>query len=57
MKTTHACAALALVLGVASLGGKAKEPDHLIFRRTYEAALLEARIRNVPVLVSRHKDF
>ncbi len=29
---------------------------HLHFRRTYAEALLEARIRNVPILVSRHKD-
>ena len=37
---------------------KARDPDdHLDFKKTYAAALLEARIRNVPVFVSRHKDF
>lgn len=35
---------------------KAKKP-HLQYRRTYLEALTEARIRNLPVLVSRHKDF
>ncbi len=30
--------------------------DHLRWRRTYREALLEARIRNLPVLVTRHKD-
>ncbi len=34
-----------------------KKKAHLAFQKTYEAALLEARIRNVPVFVSRHKDF
>ncbi len=29
----------------------------LAFRPTYADALLEARIRNLPVFVSRHKDF
>jgi len=36
---------------------KAKADDHLDFKKTYAAALREARIRNVPVFVSRHKDF
>lgn len=35
---------------------KAKKP-HLQYRKTYLEALTEARIRNLPVLVSRHKDF
>lgn len=30
---------------------------HLAYKKTYEAALLEARVRNLPVFVSRHKDF
>jgi len=30
---------------------------HLDYRPSYEQALLEARIRNLPVFVSRHKDF
>lgn len=36
---------------------QATKGPHLDYRRTYEAALLEARIRNVPVFVSRQKDF
>lgn len=31
--------------------------DHLAYKKTYADALLEARIRNLPVFVSRHKDF
>lgn len=31
--------------------------DHLPYKKTYADALLESRIRNVPVFVSRHKDF
>ncbi len=37
----------------ASAGGGA---EHLHWRRTYGEALLEARIRNIPVFVTRHKD-
>ncbi|MHC5012069.1 MAG: hypothetical protein ACYTG6_14170 [Planctomycetota bacterium] len=33
------------------------EDEHLDYRTTYEEAMLEARIRNVPIFVSRHKDF
>jgi hypothetical protein len=36
---------------------KISKEGHLQYRRTYEGALLEARIRNLPVFVSRHKDF
>ena len=36
---------------------KTTSKDHLEYRRTYEGALFEARIRNLPVFVSRHKDF
>lgn len=34
-------------------------PDgpHLRYQTTYADAMLEARIRNVPVFFSRHKDF
>ena len=32
------------------------EAKHLRYRKTYAEALLEGRIRNVPVLASRHKD-
>ncbi len=31
--------------------------DHLAYKKTYADALLEARIRNLPVFISRHKDF
>jgi len=34
----------------------AKEEANLPWRRTYAEALLEARVRNVPVLVTRQKD-
>lgn len=35
----------------------AKEASETVrWRRTYAEALREARLRNVPVLVSRHKD-
>ena len=40
-----------------SVAGGKKKKAHLEFRPTYERALLEARVRNVPVFVSRHKDF
>jgi len=40
----------------ARAGGDDGSPPHLDYRRTYERALLESRIRNVPVLVSRQKD-
>lgn len=33
-----------------------EEPAGLSWRRTYGEALLEARLRNVPVLVTRQKD-
>lgn len=37
--------------------GKAKEvAEGVRWRRTYAEALREARLRNVPVLVTRHKD-
>lgn len=36
----------------------AKEAEkHLRYSRTYAEALWEARLRNVPVFLSRHKDF
>jgi hypothetical protein len=48
-----------LPLGAALVpeGVQAKdEPKGLSWRRTYGEALLEARLRNVPVLVTRQKD-
>lgn len=43
--------------GRAAPDKKGKKKAHLEYRATYERALMEARIRNVPVFVSRHKDF
>ena len=40
-----------------SQAGDADEKPHLQFRPTYHDALLEARIRNLPVFISRHKDY
>lgn len=60
------CALVFLLAGVVSTGeveaGKKKakpkpEKPHLDYRRTYEQALYESRIRNLPTFVSRHKDF
>lgn len=53
-----ACAVLCLAALAAPLPTAAapKAKPHLYFRTTYADALLEARIRNVPILVSRHKD-
>jgi hypothetical protein len=56
-------AVLALIVCGLPSGGHAGENTspragkHLRYQRSYAAALLEARIRNLPVLVSRHKDF
>jgi hypothetical protein len=46
---------LAAAVFTASAAAK-EDPDVLRWRPTYAGALLEARLRNVPVLVSRHKD-
>jgi hypothetical protein len=58
MRLARPLALLAVV--VAAVPVLAKDaPDgqgHLRWRASYADALLEARIRNVPVLVSRHKD-
>lgn len=59
-----ACGTLAALTGLAATHGTAhgKEPEaakaeeSVRWRRTYADALLEARLRNVPVLVTRHKD-
>lgn len=40
----------------ARAGDDAAPPAHLDFRHTYAQALLESRVRNVPVLVMRLKD-
>ncbi len=53
-------AALAGAYWLAALPSCARAGDgeqpHLNYRRTYAEALLEGRIRNVPVLVTCHKD-
>lgn len=51
-------AALGLLAAVAfAASATAKEPSDVPrWRRAYAEALLEARLRNVPVWVSRHKD-
>lgn len=58
-------ALLALALGVggfwlAAVPAPARAGDEphasLHYRKTYAEALLESRIRNVPLLVTRHKD-
>jgi hypothetical protein len=59
-----ACGALAAVTALAAAGDAAlgKEPEaakaseNVRWRRTYTDALLEARLRNLPILVTRHKD-
>jgi hypothetical protein len=53
-----AFAAGAFWLAVWPAGARAEDekPLHLDYRKTYAEALLESRIRNLPVLVSRHKD-
>ena len=50
-----ACLALTF-LAVARAGDEPKQ-DHLRFCASYGQAMLEARIRNMPIFVSRHKDF
>jgi len=43
--------------GLAGLeAGPRKEPSPLRYQRTYEDAMLEARLRGVPIWFSLHKD-
>jgi len=54
MTVAIACALLAPTL----LAGEAHpKGDHLRYMTDYGDALLEARVRNVPIFYSRHKDF
>ena len=56
-RTWTAGVAGGLLIALFSVSATAKEADEVIrWRHTYGEALLEARLRNVPVLVSRHKD-
>ncbi len=59
--TATACwlgfAAAFLVAGGAFAGEEHPDGPHLRFMQTYEAAMRESRIRNVPIFFSRHKDF
>lgn len=51
--------ALLAVVAAAASGGSAaakEAPDVLRWRHTYAEALREARLRNVPVWITRHKD-
>ncbi len=56
---------LALICGLAlafmPLWGFAGEEhpkgDHLAYKTSYAEAMLESRVRNVPIFFSRHKDF
>jgi hypothetical protein len=60
MPTSRAAAFLlgaAAVLVAPAVGGAGDDGPHLRFQRTYAEALLEARVRGIPLLVSRHKDF
>ena len=51
-----ALALLAALLGLPNAEAAPKTKPHLDFRTSYADALLEARVRNLPVLVTRHKD-
>lgn len=51
-----ALAAPAFWLALRPAGAGEDPAPHLRYRKTYAEALLESRIRNVPVLVTRHKD-
>ncbi len=56
---------LALVCGLALVfsplwgfaGEEHPKGEHLNYRTSYAAAMLESRVRNVPIFFSRHKDF
>ena len=60
----HLAASLVVLAGglafLAFLGPGAdagdKKAAHLDYKRTYLEALTESRLRNVPLIVSRHKD-
>ncbi len=46
-----------LLVSLVTTGATAKDPEESVrWRRTYGDALIEARLRNLPVLVTRHKD-
>lgn len=56
-RTWTAGVAGGLLIALFSAGATAKDAEEVLrWRHTYSEALLEARLRNVPVLVSRHKD-
>lgn len=50
-----------LTLAFLPLWGFAEEAhpkgEHLTYRTSYAEAMLESRVRNVPIFFSRHKDF
>lgn len=58
MRTSRLGLAVLALLALASAGGVAAKDEKpgLRWRRSYGEALLEARLRNVPVFVTRQKD-
>lgn len=59
-RTPLAAVAALLSVGFLSLafaGEKHPKGAHLAYKTNYADAMLEARIRNVPIFFSRHKDF
>ncbi len=49
---------LGVFLAPFAFAGEADEKrKHLRYKSSYEEAMLEARIRNLPIFFSRHKDF
>ena len=59
MKRAILLTSLALIGSLAftlpTFGGKKK--PHLTYQPSYEAAMLEAQLRGVPIYYARHKDF
>lgn len=60
MKVTRIGLVLALTAGFLSFSSSARSGDTkptLRYMTSYEDAMLEARIRGLPIFFSRHKDF
>jgi hypothetical protein len=49
-------ASAVLLLATAAVRAGDAKGDHIQWRHTYGAALFEARVRNMPVLLTRQKD-
>ncbi len=57
---TRVLLVLGLALGFLPLGFAGEthpKGEHLRYQTTYAAAMMESRVRNVPVFFARHKDF